>query len=281
VLKLRSAWNNGVENWEGLISELPGISEVSNGKDLRGFRDKHVYSIKGRAWADANLTGSKLYKPQFINADLSNTVFCNCEMEDAVFENVTFSFTDFRGATVSRSTFKGGVFKSAKLDGVVFGPDHDPRYDGSDSVTFEPRLIPLTWGRIRTLGKLPIFGISWAALAVSLTLIIFIGRINDSKAITIFKYPLDFPERVLVTLFSSLALVIGTTIFRLYCPREIQEFSEAEWVIQHRQPRLIYLSKASVYYPAQLLSSIGIGLGGLASIGLLIDRLIAAIKYLI
>jgi hypothetical protein len=62
--------------------------------------------------------------------------------------------------------------------------------------------------------------------------------------------PLPFPNQAGVTLLALLLLAVGATIYRIFCPPEIQASSETRWVSELNQPLLTYRSLAYTSFKA-------------------------------
>jgi len=82
-------------------------------------------------------------------------------------------------------------------------------------------------------------------------------------------------------LLDSVILAIGTTIYRLWCPHRVQEFSETRWVEEHRHARLLYFQASWSRKPAQWLALLFTTAGGLLAGGLILERLFVAMRYVL
>ena len=93
--------------------------------------------------------------------------------------------------------------------------------------------------------------------------------------------PIPMPLRMELILLDSILLVLGTTLYKLFCPDTIQEFSEVQWVSQHHQPRLIYFRemwrKWWLVWPTGIFSISG----ALLALYLIGERILMAAKYLL
>lgn len=116
------------------------------------------------------------------------------------------------------------------LMGVKFDPDHQVLHDGSDSIVLTPRDSRLNWGVLRRVGSLPLFEVSYGALAISIVTINAVGYLNRTRVSQWFEYPIEMPARMTWLFVSALFLGIGTTLYKLRCPGRVQTFSETDRV---------------------------------------------------
>jgi len=279
VAELIKAWVDHDMSWPSIISELPGSDNISS-PDLRYFSSGNVTEVYGGLLENADLSHSHFKNCLVYSGALRNTFMANGSFQSCEFRGVRFERTSLQGANLTGSTFSYCVFDKADLRNVRFDRDHDCRHDGTETVQFEPRWIGFGWGFIRQLGQLPLFGISWLALATSLTTIITIGKLNSTKVLSILDYPIEYPERITLMLISSLFLVFGSSIYRYRCPKKIQEYSETEWVYTLNQPRLIYLRESAVNRGSQIFSAVGLFGGATLTLILIFERLVMALRYL-
>ena len=204
------------KHWEKYLEGFPGVDEVENRRDLRGVI---------------------LAKARLLNVSLDNANFSGADLSVA-----NLSGADLNAAELSKVVFtKTKINHHTKLAAIRFSPEHPVSYDGSDTIrmSFLDRLV--NWAKLRKIGQFPLFGVSWAAFALSLTVVNFLGAIN--AGLVRFGWatvPIPMPLRMELILLDSILLVLGTTLYKLFCPDTIQEFSETQWVSQHHQPRLIY-----------------------------------------
>ena len=105
-----------------------------------------------------------------------------------------------------------------------------------------PRDHWLNWSRLRGIGSFPLFGVSWTTFGFSLLYINTIGFLNRTKFVQAFSYPLPIPDRVSLLLIPALLIVLGSTMHKIACPSRTQDFSETQWVEEHKNPRLGYIA---------------------------------------
>ncbi len=250
--------------------------------------------LVGTDFSDAFFEGNR-----FIDCECnSGTSFKNIKSENGVFGG-PFKNVDFRDADLALNSFVGAKFLGADLRGtrlrqaslgrtvwqdaiidkktdftLAFFLDHDATNDKSEFITY-PKWF--SWQKTRKIGSLPIFGFSWVSLLASLFVVNTIGTISTIYPVIFTNFiPYEMTEIIASTLF----LAFGSTIYRLGCPEEIQEFTEIRWVFEHRHPRIQYISKSLQKTGGHLLSLLLLAVGG--GIGLLIvsTRITTAFIYI-
>jgi len=122
--------------------------------------------------------------------------------------------------------------------------------------------------------------VSWSALAFSLIYLYYIDLLNHTQFLQFIDYPIPTPVRMVWVLRSSLLLVIGSTLYTTVCPARVQEFSETQWVEQHRHPRLLYIAEKLRRRWVQWPTLITTVVGGLIALWLVCERLIQLIDYI-
>jgi len=247
---------------------------------------------------------------QNINANSVN--FSGCSMQNVDAKNSSFSHTNFKDADISSSdlsqcnlsysNFSGALLKntilrSANLNETIWEnttindktnfyladfTKHDVFNDKSDQINFVGIRRLFDWRTIRQFGRLPVFEFSWAVMLIALLIINTIGFLNHTKFIQVsIKYPIPYPDQLILTLIGSFFLVIGTTIYKLRCPKRVQEFSETQWVEEHEKARHFYLIECLRYPLSQIISAFFLLLGAGLSLYVVLFRTYIAASYII
>ena len=299
----------GVEAWNSWRAENPEKLINLGGVNLRGI-DLNVtgvgeVNLQGAILKDADLRGAKLFMANLENVDLRGANLENAEMEGAYLKGTNLYGANLykanlRGANLCSSTIRVAYLSDANLDGanltnaairsarfintrikdLVFDSDHKSFYDESDKIILKGFYRRINWSTIRIIGNLPLFGVSYAALGLSLALISSVDFINTNQIFTNIEYPIPIPHRISLVLISSILLAIGSTMYKTWCPERIQTFSETEWVEQHGHPRLMYFSSSWGSKMGILSTLIFTGFGGILAIYLIIERIIIALAFL-
>jgi hypothetical protein len=231
-----------------------------------------------------------------MEADLQKAILFEANLENAVLNGADFTDailiqTDLKGANLSVADFTSASFLDAivdhrtKMEGVVFRENHPVMDDGSHRMTarcWGGWLSWLNWASLRWIGQIPFFGVSWIALVAVLLTINTIGFLNHHQLLSRFvTHPIPIPDQMILILVDCLLLVFATTTFRVFCPDEVQEYSETCWVAELRRPRLLYIKEKLRRRLAQFLTLLGFASGGPLAIFLIGRRLHIAFCYII
>lgn len=222
----------------------------------------------------ANLEGADLRNADFKGANLSNSMLKHahlegCDLRGANLYNAELTRTAWRGAKIDAST---------KLDPTIWRPEHDAPNDGADELSLPwSRRHVLNWETIRGVGRLPLFAGSYSLFILSLTSATAINWLNESAFVRMLQYPIPMPARLIALLVGSALLATGSTLFEVFCPARVKEFSRKGWVYELRRSGVEYWSD-SLQRPFWMsVTSVFVVSGG-GLVGLVFfDRLIEAL----
>lgn len=202
------------------------------------FADAHVlseFSVRndagGRVRLRCDFSRASLRQSQWHNADLHGSRFIGTDLDYSVFERCKLDRVDFTdcGSLFGRES---AVFRNC---------------EGSENATFKSKAT-IGWGPLRVVQTLPFFGVSYFAIVAVCTYAAALrwvnAQIDSGKAIAPDTgwvrgiSPLPVSWAWLLLLVSALMIALGTTIFKLFCPRIIQSQSEEDWrfVLRHPLP---------------------------------------------
>ena len=254
--------------------------------DLRGASLSEA-ALPNAALTDADargarFTGANLYGASLLRADLRDAYLLGARLTSANLDGTCLEGAILGAANLTNASFGGARLSgTTDLDDIVFDSGHRAMQDGSDAIVLSSlRDRWFNWGRIRRLGSLPLFGVSYVALSVALAVVTAIGYLNQARFIPALTYPIPLPGRTLWALLASSALAAGTTLYKLRCPQRVQTFTETEWVEQHGHPRLLYLAE-SLRRPWQLPTAVLLWVGAAAAGALLAERFWVALRYVL
>jgi hypothetical protein len=161
---------------------------------------------------------------------------------------------DLRGATLH-----GAHLHGADLETVRFTPagDSEGADLGNDAQFFETSHRPwperwLDWERLRVVGRLPLFGVSYTVLLLIPIVFYGLALYNDkidlarawaAQAVPSPDHPLHrlpplllerlhprpLPSQSLLLLISTVLLAVGSTLYTFFCPSRVKEFSRDQW----------------------------------------------------
>lgn len=247
-------------------------------------------SLEAASFTKANLTEADLEGVDLAHANLAGARLIYANLKDAHLEVANLKDAHLIGADLKKAHLFGANLTNAHLmsvhlegtdlKGVEFDTDHQAMHDGSSSIVLPLRDRHLNWGVLRRVGSLPLFEVSYGALAISIVTINAVGYLNRTQVSQWFEYPIEMPARMTWLFVSALFLGIGTTIYRLRCPERVQTFSETEWVEQHGRPRLQYFAE-SLTRRGQIPTAFFTAVGGALGVALLLERIWATFRYLI
>ncbi len=186
-------------------------------------------SIKG-TFKKCDMTGSKIE-----NAEVQNVSFSNANLSGCSFRRTKFIKTLWDGAILDENTnFDQADFKSSHYSVTT---------DRSDRIKFNLKNKCSNWEWVRCVSDIPIFGVSWIMLGLALFVVNSIHTLNDKKFIKedIINYDIPIPTQIRWIILSTILLAIGATIYRIKCPKQVQEFSVTEWVSELGHARPLYL----------------------------------------
>jgi hypothetical protein len=251
------ALSGGASRWNAWRSENPQTEPDLSGTDLSG-RNLVRADLSDTNLSNVDLTRANLQHANLIDANLSGTDLTEVEA----------AHTRWDRARISRSTVLGTL---------RFHHDHPSLDDGTETLVVPKRDRTLNWGIIRTLGSLPLFGLSYFGLTAAILVILGVDFVNDLELV---ERDILVPARMTALFWSSLLLAIGSTMYRIACPDRVQEFSETQWVEQHGRPRLLYLAEGFARRAWQWPTTFFLVVGGVLALWLLVDRVVAVLGAL-
>jgi uncharacterized protein YjbI with pentapeptide repeats len=241
--------------------------------------------LKDAVLGSANLTKARLRDAILVGAALTNAKLVKADLARA---NMTRA--NLRGADCTKARFLDANLTSARVDGaklsganlhrIRFKREHESLYDGSDSITSFWWDRWFGWSRLRKLGDVPLFGVSWGAFILALGTINAIGALNETRFIDVIHYPVRIPHRMMLILLDTVLLVIGSSFYKWFCPGRVQEFSETQWVEQHGRPRLQYFAEDWKHRRRRVVAWVATVTGAVLGAFLVLERLYLGVKYI-
>ena len=173
------------------------------------------------------------------------------------------------------------IDKSTNLDQTVWGPDHDAPNDRSDTLVLSRLQRLLSWTVIRFLGDFPLFAGAYILLVATLVFVSGTQWLNANPVLTVLNYPVPIPATTRLLLLGSVFLAAGSTVFELWCPPRVKEFSRVKWVEELGRPGLLH-SWEALRRPIRAGTAISLTAIGGILVGLVfLDRLIRAVVYVV
>lgn len=199
--------------------------------------------------------------------------FRNCEFTDVVFPRNFFEHCTFIGCKFSRVVFPYGLTVNGcrfinvtgfpTCFGLAFANFQDNQHGKITDHNFDFERLVLdvsteltSWERIRTFGNLPLFGLSFSSVIIIPIMVYIIGLYNmqisrfhaairdrqaDFPWLGLLE-PISPPTLTLYALLGTFLLAVGSTIFSIFCPPRVKEFSFQKWTDELRRPAAHYLA---------------------------------------
>jgi hypothetical protein len=246
----------------------------------------------------ANLSNANLTQARFENADLTQALLVNVKLERAIIVGANLNKANVRGAnffeaTLNRSSmqFLEGAYNAKDLVTTTIGRDADVLYFPTVIRSWPERWVD--WEKIRVVGRLPLFGASYAGL-ISIPFYVYVVGVYNEKINAVREWisqsvppaaapPIlkhlhtePFPESFSVLLAATIFLAIASTIYVLACPSRIKEFSADQWRYELGHSLVHYWPEAWKQRPLRLLSALCFLLGGLGALYVLIPKVLRA-----
>jgi uncharacterized protein YjbI with pentapeptide repeats len=255
-------------------AELPGISLSSAplvGVNLQG----------------ANLHSIDLRNADLTNADLSGAVLRRAHLQEANLSHAQLQHADLFEARLSRADLQSvkGLRKARYLETALLG-EGDPQH--VETCERQPLEYWLDWERLRTLGRLPLFGLSYTTVLLVPLVMYGLAQYNDkveyirliaahltntadhplspiAALTTKHLRPLPIPSQSLLLLVSSVFLAAASTIYAAACPTIVKDFSRSQWVYQLGRPLVHYWAQTWKYRWLRVVCAVCYLLGGLGA----------------
>jgi uncharacterized protein YjbI with pentapeptide repeats len=294
------------------------------------LREAHLHGAKlGGAHLDgADLCGADLFEADLHGADLRKAKLHGAKLHDAKLHSAKLggadlTRADLRGAELHKADLFEANLANADLSGVrgaervyhletvrFISTEDTQRADfRNDARYFETCYRPwpergLDWERLRVVGRLPLFGLSYTTLIVILT--VFYGLARYDEVITRVHawaeqtapstdHPLlhmlasllkdhvhspRVPDLSLWLLVSTSLLVVASTLYTVACPSRIKEFSRDQWCDQLNRPLLHYWAKAWKYRYVRLICAACYALGAFTALWVLGNKVWEVGRYI-
>jgi hypothetical protein len=260
--------------------------------DLRGAKLSEANLLT------ADLSGADLSYADLSQADLSHADLSQADLSHADLSHADLSRARLSYADLSEANLAGAMLFETNLVrtrlGQVKGAHNIRRLETAHISGGDPRYFELCirswperwfdWERLRTVGSLPLFGISYTALILIPIVFYGLAVYNEQidqvhtwaervaappdsllyQLVSLFKrfHHRPIPSLSLMLLVSTLLLAVGSTLYTFFCPSRIKEFSRDEWCDQIGRSLLHYWPLAWKYRYVRLVCAACYALGG-------------------
>lgn len=250
--------------------------------------------------------GADLFEAKLENANLAYASLQRAKLKGAVLTYANLAAANLRDASlyearVDAANFQSvtGLHRCRDLASVRIESPAQPKYVETVVVPAIDRL--LGWDRLRTLGKLPLFGASYTALGF-LIFFFYLLRFYNHKldhiraiaaatdadglksslanAILRFLHHEPPPTMSVLLFLSTISLAVAATVYAVKCDERIQEFSKAQWRDQLDRSLIHYLPFCWEGRTARIICAITYLLGGLGALSVLAVKIVETLTYL-
>lgn len=266
--------------------------------------------LSGASLRDANCTEScfddaSLEEASLNHAALNGCSFKRSQLRGASLEAARLDHADLSGASLLESQVDAASFNkvaglpsSLHLETVkILG--QPPKYLETVIIPLVDRLV--SWDRLRVVGKLPLFGVSYSALVLMPFLFylleLFNNRVNQmrsaaasiepngasghlARALVDHLHSEPVPRLSFVLFLCTIVLAIGATIYAALCPARIKEFSKGQWQDQLGRSLILYLPFSWKYRWARIACAACYAVGGAGALFVLLTKIVGALIYL-
>jgi Pentapeptide repeats (8 copies) len=230
--------------------------------DLRGIDLEEATNLRNALLDKANLSAVKLIKAKLSKAHLVGANLVGADLSEADLDEADVSKADLSHAILG-GTFLAkllGAHRAYGIETVRSIPKSDSLVPTHDGRYFEYCVRPwperwFDWERLRGVGRLPLFGVSYTVLLLIPIVFYVLALYNEKidlvrawalQAVTSPDHPLHqlaphildrlhprpIPSLSFVLLTSTILLAIASTLYTFRCPSRIKEFSRDQWCDQ-------------------------------------------------
>lgn len=247
--------------------------------------------LKECCFCGANLSAAEMINSTVAESSFRSASLVRASLTRTKLTKVEFSHADFFEASIEAGEWSGlsGLHNSYRLE--------------SANVLIEPKYIAdcergwaeryCDWEKVRTFGRMPLFGLSYSGLVLIPSYIYILAwynhqveRLNKwqgpaNKWIGGHLQPLPMPSLYLLLLSSTVLLAIASTLYTVACPARIKEFTKDVWCDQLNKPLLHYWPVSWKFRTLRLISMCCYLFGGSGAIVVLICKIWNAGRYII
>ena len=237
--------------------------------------------LHGARLAGANLTRALMERSDLDTSDISDSNFFEARMNEV-------SMSEIIGATGASNLETTSVHRDARY------------FEHCRRGFWERRC---DWEALRNMGKLPLFGISYTSLLL-IPLLLYLLALYNSKVKVVAHWanlahekartlpgdplrefvkvvraklrPEPIPSLSFILLISTLLLAVASTIFILFCPSRIKEFTRDVWCDQLGRSLLHYWPLSWRHRPLRIICGICYLLGGLGALWVIVVKVVKA-----
>jgi uncharacterized protein YjbI with pentapeptide repeats len=264
-------------------------------------------TLKSATFHECDLQGADMSYTECDGANFYSAKLMRACLRHASLKGANFTSANFEEADVSHADFYETILDSASmrcLKGAPHAKNLSTTRASQPVQYFETAILTpvdgwMDWERVRIFGRLPLFGASYSMLVAIPFFFYALELYNDKVALlrtwaedkalssgmahTLLQHleKLPPPDLSKVLLLSTLALAVGATIYALWCPSRIKEFSRDQWKYQLQLPVIHYLADAWRRRPLRVAALAFYIVGGMGALGVLGSKLVNVAEFLL
>jgi Pentapeptide repeats (8 copies) len=257
--------------------------------------------LRGANLTGTNLTEADLHHANLYEANLASAILAGTDLTGANLceANLASAYLNWAALYETYLGLVRGAHLARSLETVRLTPTEptDAANHTTDSIHFEycDRLWPeqwLDWERLRVVGRLPLFGVSYTVLILIPILFYSLALYNNkvervrawAEHIVVLPdstlprlapfvlerlHPCPIPSLSFLLLVSTVLLAVGSTLYTFFCPCRVKEFSRDQWCDQLGHSLLHYWPLAWKYRYLRLACAACYALGGAGALWVL------------
>lgn len=249
--------------------------------------------FEGANFRKANLTQAILVQANLVNADLTEVNAARANLSNANMTRANIDSADFYEAILDIASMERIVGASVAKHLLTTKVRQNVLYFDTADRSWPERWFDWEW--IRTFGRLPLFGASYTGLILIPTYVYFLGIYNEkldavrawvthlsttqnglsANAASAILNHLHFepiPSSFFLLFISTMFLAIASTLYVIFCPSRVKEFSRAKWCDEMERPLIHYWPEAWKYRLIRVVCALFYILGGLGTLYVLLSK---------
>jgi uncharacterized protein YjbI with pentapeptide repeats len=237
-------------------------------------------NLRAASFVAAKLEGADFSRADLSDANLSRSSMSSANLRSATLHNAKLETADLRGANIGKADFTEALIEDANFSHAIGAPSarnlettalSAVRYFDRVELNWFDRYCD--WEHARIFGRLPLFTASYTAM-IAIPIVAYGYALYNDAAQSLQKWATtigpsagpsqkgiaDFvianlhtvplPALSLELLVSTVLLAIASTIYAVWCPSRIKEFSRDQWCDEFGKP-LIHYCALSWKYPVR------------------------------
>lgn len=261
----------------------------------------HGCDLRKADMRDADCQFAQFERAILIKASLRNANLSGANLAAADFEEADVSYANFNEATLNGARMRRLRGAATARNLLTTRIQHPVFYFETAVLSWIERWCD--WERVRIAGRLPLFAASYSVLIAIPFFFYALEIYNDKVAFvrswandlvastdtnsliaqTILQrlHPLPKPGLSVLLLVSTLLLAIAATIYAIWCPSRVKEFSRDQWTHQLGLSVVHYLAAAWTRRTLRLIALALYITGGTGAGIVLVSKLVNVARFLL